>query len=59
MAVRTGNEGLRSSTVPRDGTIVNRLLNTVSRYKIVDANTYKDLNLQEALRIFNQTARPL
>ena len=48
MAVRTGNEGLRSSTVPGDGTIVNRLLNTASRYKIVDANTYKDLNLQEA-----------
>ena len=59
MAVRTGNKDLRSSTVTGDGTIVNRLLNTVSRYKIVDANTYKDLNLQEALRIFNQTARPL
>ena len=59
MAVRTGNEALRSSTVPGDGTIVNRLLNTVSRYKIVDANTYKDLNLQEAIRIFNQTGRPL
>ena len=31
-------------------------LSTVSRYEIVDANTYKDLNLQEAIRIFNQTA---